>query len=238
MVVGQRRIRGAAAAPRRLSLPDQRLEPGDVSTAGDRSDARRARAARRSGARAGRARRTRSRSRSTPLSNPPEAPPPADRRRTLPAHAAAGRRLSQVSPSSGERWATSNRWKPCVYAVITVALKEAPLRAGPIVTTTLHANAAARRRQLSEHALFHIGGTCATPPCQPPPVPLRVGRAADAGLERALASHARRCARAIRVRRCRRRAPGGCAPAPHRSAPALPRDIAVPEPTGNYDVAF
>ena len=30
-----------------------------------------------------------------------------------------------------------NRWKPCVYAVITIALKDSPVRAGPIVTTTI-----------------------------------------------------------------------------------------------------
>ena len=59
-----------------------------------------------------------------------------------------------------EFWGTmgsSNRWKPCVYAVITIPLKESPVRAGPIVTTMITETlpwdvpAAAATR-------YHIGG--------------------------------------------------------------------------------
>ena len=87
--------------------------------------------------------------------DPPEAAAGRARGRTLPDHAAAGRRLPEARRVLGNDGRASNRWKPLLYAVITVALREAPVRAGPIVTTTfartLQRDAPASR----QHALPH-----------------------------------------------------------------------------------
>ena len=60
-----------------------------------------------------------------------------------------------------EFWGTmgsSNRWKPCVYAVITIPLKESPVRAGPMVTT-LSIETATSGASGSGETFLHIGGT-------------------------------------------------------------------------------
>ncbi|HEY4264046.1 MAG TPA: Pvc16 family protein [Micropepsaceae bacterium] len=70
------------------------------------------------------------------LSNPPAPPPPviADERFPLTLLPVEG------FPKFAEFWGTmgdKNRWKPCVYTVITVPLKETALPAGPMVTTAM-----------------------------------------------------------------------------------------------------
>ncbi len=70
------------------------------------------------------------------MSHPPVPPPPAiaDERFPLTLLPVEG------FPKYAEFWGTmgdKNRWKPCVYAVVTVALKEAPMRSGPMVTTAM-----------------------------------------------------------------------------------------------------
>ncbi|MGY4828757.1 Pvc16 family protein [Sphaerotilaceae bacterium SBD11-9] len=60
----------------------------------------------------------------------------------------------------GEFWGTmgqSHRWKPCIYAVITAALKESPVRAGPLVTTTF-AETLVREQPSTREVFMHIGG--------------------------------------------------------------------------------
>jgi hypothetical protein len=169
------------------------------------------------------------------LSNPPASPPAA----------IAGERFPltllpvEGFPKYAEFWGTMgdrNRWKPCVYTVITVALKDVPVRAGPIVTTTL-THTQIRGVAATEHLRFHIGGVVldnTTPGAPvagawvellaPPPSAHRQLTRADA---RGRFVFAEVAGGAWRVR---------------ASAPTLgssaPRDITVPEPTGNYDVHF
>jgi hypothetical protein len=63
-------------------------------------------------------------------------------------------------PKLAEFWGTmgdGHRWKPCVYAVITVALKESPMRAGPLVTTAF-VETLTRDVSGSGETFMHIGG--------------------------------------------------------------------------------
>ena len=90
------------------------------------------------------------------MSNPPQAPPAiiANERFPLTLLPAEG------FPKYAEFWGTmgeKNRWKPCVYAVVTVALKEAPVKAGPMVTTTF-TRTFQRDRDDGGGLRFHIGG--------------------------------------------------------------------------------
>jgi hypothetical protein len=91
------------------------------------------------------------------LSNPPAAPPAAIAAERFPLTLLP----TEGFPKYAEFWGTMgarNRWKPCVYAVITVALKEAPLRAGPMVTTALM-DTRVRDAPATAETLMQFGGT-------------------------------------------------------------------------------
>lgn len=90
-------------------------------------------------------------------STPPAAPPPAIAQERFPIT------LLPVEgfPKLGEFWGTmgqGQRWKPCLYLVVTVPLREPAVPAGPMVTTALvHARLA--ERPLSDDTLLQFGGT-------------------------------------------------------------------------------
>lgn len=168
------------------------------------------------------------------LSNPPQSPPPAIAEERFPLT------LLPVEgfPKYAEFWGTmgdKNRWKPCIYSVITVALREQPLRAGPMVTTTF-TRTLVRDNPATGNTRIHIGGTVYDSAVPPQPVPLawvelltpanlRVTfTRADAQGRFVLADVA---AGAWQLRASA--APLGVSPL---------RAIAVPEPTGNYDIPF
>lgn len=90
-------------------------------------------------------------------STPPEDPPPAIADDRFPIT------LLPVEgfPKLAEFWGTmgdKHRWKPCVYAVITVALKETRMRAGPMVTTTL-IDSGVIGEASTANTLIQFGGT-------------------------------------------------------------------------------
>lgn len=168
------------------------------------------------------------------LSNPPQSPPPAIAEERFPLT------LLPVEgfPKYAEFWGTmgdKNRWKPCIYSVITVALKEQPLRAGPMVTTTF-TRTLVRGNPATENTRFHIGGTVYDTALPPQPVPL-------AWVELLTPAN-------LRVTFTRADVQGRfvladvAAGAWQLRASATPlgvsplRAIAVPEPTGNYDIPF
>ena len=168
------------------------------------------------------------------LSSPPQAPPApiADERFPLTLLPVEG------FPKYAEFWGTmgeKNRWKPCIHTVITVALKERPVRAGPMVTTTF-TRTLVRGRPATENTRFHIGGTVYDNAVPPRPVPL-------AWVELLTMAN-------VRERFTRADAQGRfvfddvteddwqlrASAAPLGVSPL--RAIAVPEPTGNYDIPF
>ena len=167
------------------------------------------------------------------LANPPAAPPAAIAAERFPLT------LLPVDgfPKYAEFWGPmgdKNRWKPCVYAVITVALKELPVRAGPIVTTTITGTLLSGVLD-SSNTRFHIGGIVLDAAAQPVPV------AWVELLTPLPASTRQQLTRAdARGRFVFADVPAGSwrlrATAPQ--GVTAPRDIAVPEPTGNYDVHF
>jgi hypothetical protein len=141
-------------------------------------------------------------------------------------------------PKYAEFWGTmgnKNRWKPCVYSVITVPLKESPVPAGPMVTTTFTQTLVTGVPATAE-TRFHIGGVVYDTSVPPNPVAgawvellttanvRRTFTRADAQGRFVLADVA---AGAWRLRASA--APLGVSPL---------RAITVPEPTGNYDVSF
>lgn len=170
------------------------------------------------------------------LSNPPQLPPPqiADERFPLTLLPVEG------FPKYAEFWGTmgdKNRWKPCIYTVITVALKEEPLPAGPMVTTTL-ARTLVRGEPATANRRFHIGGIVHDSAAPPRPVPLAWVELLEAG-----APHARvGFTRADALGRFVFADVAARAYALRASAAALGtsplRAISVPEPTGNYDIPF
>ena len=67
-------------------------------------------------------------------------------------------------PKIAEFWGTMgdrNRWKPFVYAVITIPLKDSPVRAGPLVTTAF-VETMIRDLPGTGETFMHIGGTLRT----------------------------------------------------------------------------
>jgi hypothetical protein len=168
------------------------------------------------------------------LSNPPAVPPAAiaDERFPLTLLPVEG------FPKYAEFWGTMgdrNRWKPCVYAVITAALKETPVRAGPIVTTTF-TRTLIRDVPASENTLYHIGGVVLDAAVPPAPVPTAwvelLTPASDRRQFTRTDTRGRFVFTDVTPGAWRLRAstqPLGI---------SLPRDITVPEPTGNYDVHF
>jgi len=77
-------------------------------------------------------------------------------------------------PKYAEFWGTmgdKHRWKPCVHAVITIALKDSPVRSGPLVTTAF-VETLTRDSPGSGEIFMHIGGTLyASAAANAPPVP-------------------------------------------------------------------
>jgi hypothetical protein len=104
------------------------------------------------------------------LSNPPVPPPAAIAEERFPLT------LLPVEgfPKYAEFWGTmgdKNRWKPCVYAVITIPLKENLTRSGPMVTTAM-ADTRAWDAPATANTLMQIGGTVrASGAANAPPVP-------------------------------------------------------------------
>ena len=155
-------------------------------------------------------------------------------------------------PKLGEFWGTmgqNHRWKPCVYAVVTVALKEAPVRAGPMVTT-IFTHALQRAVPSSMQTRFHIGGTVMVSATEPTPVPLawvELMTPLDVLITIARADAVGRFVFAdvpagdyhLRARVSALPLPPSPPAPPQPAQPTSPvRAITVPEPTGSYDVVF
>lgn len=168
------------------------------------------------------------------LSSPPQLPPAplADERFPLTLMPVEG------FPKFAEFWGTmgeKNRWKPCIHCVITVTLREQPVRAGPMVTTTF-TRTLVRGRPQTENTRFHIGGTVRDAAVPPQPVPLAWVELLDTANQRAAFTRASAEGRFVfedvvqgswRLRASA--VPLGVSPI---------RDIAVPEPSGSYDIPF
>jgi hypothetical protein len=75
-------------------------------------------------------------------------------------------------PKYAEFWGTmgdKHRWKPCVYAVVTVSLKDTPVRAGPIVTTVI-TDTMQRGLAGTIETRYHVGGQVLDAAAPPQPV--------------------------------------------------------------------
>lgn len=145
-------------------------------------------------------------------------------------------------PKLAEFWGTmgdKHRWKPCVYAVITVALRETPLRAGPIVTTMItdtFTRTPLPGTVASIETRYRVGGVVLDNASPPKPVPLAwVDLLTPAG-ERRRFTHADKDGRFVfdditagNWQLQARAVPFGV---------SAPRPVTVPEPGGTYDVAF
>ncbi|OYQ09394.1 hypothetical protein B7R77_20945 [Ralstonia solanacearum K60] len=168
------------------------------------------------------------------LSNPPQLPPPPIANERFPLT------LLPVEgfPKYAEFWGTmgdKNRWKPCIYTVITVALKEQPLPVGPMVTTTF-TRTLVRDNPATENTRFHIGGIVYDNAVPPLPVALAWVELLTPANQRIAFTRADALGRFVfadvvagawQVRASAM--PQGVSP---------PRAITVPEPTGNYDISF
>lgn len=155
-------------------------------------------------------------------------------------------------PKLGEFWGTmgqSHRWKPCLYVIVTVALKEAPRLAGPMVTT-LYTHTLQRDVAASLNTRFHIGGTTRVSPSDATPVPhcwVELLTPADSLITIVRADGTGRFAFAdvpagdyhLRARVAALPLPAS-PPAPTQPARTTSpvRAITVPEPTGSYDITF
>lgn len=142
-------------------------------------------------------------------------------------------------PKYAEFWGTmgdKHRWKPCVYVVITVSLKDTPVRAGAIVTTTI-TDTLQWDAPGSVETRYHIGGQVLDAALPPQPV-------ARAWVELLNA------AATARVKLTRADSDGrfvfaDVAAGPYQlRASSQPqgttnlRPITVPEPSGDYDLRF
>ena len=129
-----------------------------------------------------------------------------------------------------------HRWKPAVYAVITVALKESPMRAGPMVTTTL-TRTLQRDLPTTDNLRMHIGGTVYDTAVVPrAPVPLAWVELLTPANEQRQVTRADAQGRFVLAD-----VPAGNWRLRASSTPqgvSAPRDIAVPEPSGHYDLEF
>jgi hypothetical protein len=170
------------------------------------------------------------------LSNPPQLPPAAIAEERFPLT------LLPVEgfPKYAEFWGTmgeKNRWKPCIYTVITVALKEQPLPAGPMVTTTF-TNTLVQDHPATGATRFHIGGIVYDAAVPANPVPLAWVELFDAAPPNRRIAFTRADAQGRFV--FADAAPGArqlrASAAPLGVSPL--RAITVPEPTGNYDIRF
>jgi hypothetical protein len=142
-------------------------------------------------------------------------------------------------PKYAEFWGTmgdGNRWKPCVYVVVTVPLKESPVRVGPIVTTTI-----TDTRQWdapgSVETRYHIGGQVLDASVPPQPVALAwvelLNATATLRVKLTRADTAGRFVFAdVAVGSYQLRASS------QPQGTTNLRAITVPEPSGNYDLSF
>ena len=162
----------------------------------------------------------------------------------VPAAALAGERFPiSLLPVEGftkmaEFWGTmgsANRLKPVVYAVITVALKEAPARAGPIVTTTSTRTLVIDAPDTAS-TRYHIGGSVLDGSMPPRGVPLAWVELLTPASERHRFTRADAMGRFVfsdvAAGEWQLRAsatPLGVSP---------PRDVIVPEPSASYDIVF
>jgi len=167
-------------------------------------------------------------------SNPPEAPPAAIADEKFPIT------LLPVEgfPKIAEFWGTmgeKNRWKPLLYAVVTVALREAPQRAGPIVTTTI-TRTLQRDVPASASTRYHIGGAVLDSAAPPQPVALAWVELLTTANERHAFTRADALGRFVfaDVNAGAWRLRASATPL----GVSAPRDISVPEPSGTYDVMF
>lgn len=142
-------------------------------------------------------------------------------------------------PKYAEFWGTmgdKHRWKPCVHAVITVALKESPVRAGAIVTTAI-TNALQWGAPGSIETRFHIGGVVRDAANPPQPV-----AGAWVELLDTLGTARVQLARTDSVGRFVFADVAGGAyqlrATAHPQGTTPIRPITVPEPTGSYDLRF
>jgi hypothetical protein len=152
-------------------------------------------------------------------------------------------------PKYGEFWGTmgdKHRWKPCVYAVITVSLKDTPVRAGAIVTTTITDTLQWDAPGTTE-TRYHIGGQVfdAPPPPPPPPLPSPPRKPVPRAWVELL-----NAAGTARVKLTRADSAGRfvvddvAAGSYQLRASSQPqgttnlRPITVPEPSGNYDLRY
>nr|WP_311528319.1 Pvc16 family protein [uncultured Ralstonia sp.] len=168
------------------------------------------------------------------LSNPPQLPPPpiAEERFPLTLLPVEG------FPKYAEFWGTmgdKNRWKPCIYTVITVALKEQPLRAGPMVTTTF-TRTLVRDNPATENTRFHIGGIVYDNAVPPLPVALAWVELLTPANQRIAFTRADALGRFVFADVAAGAWQVRASAMPQGVSP--PRAITVPEPTGNYDISF
>jgi hypothetical protein len=168
------------------------------------------------------------------LSNPPQSPPPpiADERFPLTLLPVEG------FPKYAEFWGTmgeKNRWKPCIYTVITVVLKEQPLPAGPMVTTTF-TRTLVRSVPETENTRFHIGGTVLDAAVPRRPVPLAWVELLTPASLRVTFTRADAQGRFVLADVVAGAWQLRASATSHGVSPA--RAITVPEPTGNYDIPF
>jgi hypothetical protein len=142
-------------------------------------------------------------------------------------------------PKYAEFWGTmgeNHRWKPCVHAVITLPLKDTPVRAGAIVTTvitdTLQRDAAG-----TTETRYHIGGQVLDAANPPQAIPRSWVELLNApGTQRVQLTRADATGRFVFAD-----VPAGAYQLRASSQPqgvSNLRPITVPEPTGNYDVRY
>jgi len=166
--------------------------------------------------------------------DPPQAPPAAIADERFPIT------LLPVDgfPKIAEFWGTmgeKNRWKPFLYAVITVPLREAPQRAGPIVTTTI-TRALQRAVPATTKTRFHIGGAVLDSAVPPQPVALAWVELLSPTNERRAFTRADALGRFVFADVAAGEWRIQASAAAH--GVGVPRDISVPEPTGSYDVVI
>ena len=155
-------------------------------------------------------------------------------------------------PKLGEFWGTmgsQNRWKPCLYTVVTVALKQAPRPVGPMVTT-IYSHTLQRSVPATLNTRFHIGGTARVSATDATPVPhcwIELLTVLDTLVTIARADLSGRFVFAdvpagdyhLRARVPALPLPPSPPAPPQPAQPVSPvRAITVPEPTGSYDIAF
>jgi hypothetical protein len=167
-------------------------------------------------------------------SNPPEGPPQVIAEERFPVT------LLPVEgfPKIAEFWGTmgeKNRWKPFLYCVITIALRETAVRAGPIVTTTI-ARTLQRDVPASVNTRYHIGGAVLDSESPSQPVALAWVELMTASNERRALTRADASGRFVFANVAAGAWRLQASATPHGTS--APRDILVPEPTGSYDVMF